>query len=418
MGANPRGGHSMSAQRRLKRRLFEGMAEENLELIHNQPRGTIRRQRQDREKRVRLRRRTLLAGGSLVVVVGVVLTLSLRTDARAGRSEPTAVAAVFESAAHAPPVTRSPDHSGGLTDVINGHQAQPIERGVIPLAVRTIVVDPGHGGKDSGTLLPQYGILEKDITWDIADRLRELLETEFTVVMTRNGDETVALKERTEIANETNADLFVSIHVNWLPDREARGFETYFAGSTVDPFLKQLATAENRDSGFSVADTRRLLDGIYSGVRLQESRRMADWVSQSLFDTLRLRNPDVVDRGVMRAPFVVLVATEMPAVLAEVACISNDREARMLGFPWYRQSIAEALYSGIKGYARELSATDIEPKLSNSNQRSAPTPRAVDTRKKPRHTTSIPTFFSSATASRIWHISSGRITQFRIGETT
>ena len=107
-----------------------------------------------------------------------------------------------------------------------------------------------------------------------------------------------------------------------------------------------------------MADTRRLLDGIYSGVRLDESRRMADWVSQSLFDTLRLRNPDVIDRGVMRAPFVVLVATEMPAVLAEVACISNDREARMLGFPWYRQSIAQALYSGIKGYARELSETD------------------------------------------------------------
>ena len=91
--------------------------------------------------------------------------------------------------------------------------------------------------------------------------------------MTRTGDETVALKDRTKIANTAGADLFVSIHVNWLPDREARGFETYFAGATVDPFLKELAAQENRDSGFSVADTRRLLDGIYSGVRLQESRR-------------------------------------------------------------------------------------------------------------------------------------------------
>jgi len=356
----------MSAQQRLRRRLFEGMAEENIELIHNQPRGTIRRQRQAQLERLRRFRRALLAGGSLVVVTGVVLILSLRTDARADRNEPMVAARAFESVAQAPPVTEFEDQSGGLTDVINGRQAHPIERGVIPLVVRTIVVDPGHGGKDSGTLLPQYGILEKEITWDIAVRLRELLETEFTVVMTRNGDETVALKQRTEIANETNADLFVSIHVNWLPDREARGFETYFAGSTVDPFLKQLAAAENRDSGFSMADTRRLLDGIYSGVRLQESRRMADWVSQSLFDTLRMRNPDVVDRGVMRAPFVVLVATEMPAVLAEVACISNDREARMLGFPWYRQSIAEALYSGIKGYARELNATDNEPKLGET----------------------------------------------------
>ena len=348
----------MSAQRRLKRRLFEGIAEENLELIHNQPRGTIRRQRLAKLERLRRLRRTLLAGGSLVLVAGVVLTLGLRTDARADRSEPQVVNQTMGSPVDAPPVTWSADQTDGLSDVITGQQVQPIERGVIPLAVRTIVVDPGHGGRDSGTLLPQFGMLEKEITWDIATRLRDLLGDEFTVVMTRSGDETVALKDRTEIANEAKADLFVSIHVNWLPDREARGFETYFAGSTVDPFIKQLATEENRDSGFSMADTRRLLDGIYSGVRLDESRRMADWVSQSLFDTLRLRNPDVIDRGVMRAPFVVLVATEMPAVLAEVACISNDREARMLGFPWYRQSIAQALYSGIKGYARELSETD------------------------------------------------------------
>lgn len=348
----------MSAQRRLRRRLFEGIAEENLELIHNQPRGTIRRERMAKLERFRRVRRALLAGGSLVLIAGVVLTLGLRTDARADRNEATVVAQTMGTPAKAPPVTWSADQSDGLGDVISGQRAQPIERGVIPLAVRTIVVDPGHGGKDSGTLLPQFGMLEKEITWDIAERLRQLLDDEFAVVMTRNGDETVALKERTEVANDANADLFISIHVNWLPDREARGFETYFAGTTVDPFLKQLAAEENRDSGFSVADTRRLLDGIYSGVRLDESRRMADWVSQSLFDTLRMRNPDVVDRGVMRAPFVVLVATEMPAVLAEVACISNHREARMLGFPWYRQSIAQALYSGIKGYARELSSTD------------------------------------------------------------
>jgi len=202
-------------------------------------------------------------------------------------------------------------------------------------------------------------MLEKDLAWDIANRLREISErNEFNVVMTRPGDETVALRERTEIANRANADLFVSIHINWLPDREARGIETYFAGATVDPFLKELAAAENTDSGFSVADTRRLLDGIYSGVRQKESQRLAGWVGQSLFETLRTRNPDVVDRGVMRAPFVVLVATDMPAILAEVACISNDREARFLGLPQYRQSIAEALFAGIQGYAREVSATE------------------------------------------------------------
>ncbi len=359
MGTTPLRGWPVTPRQRLKQRLFEGLAEDNLELITNQPRGTIRRQREARSERLRRLRRALLAGGSLVVVAAVVLTLGLRTDARAQRA--TEDGGGLEVAAVAParpPASRTVDPADGLGAVISGRQPQPIERGVIPLEVRTVVVDPGHGGRDGGTHVPQHGMLEKDITWDIAVRLRALLEDDFEVVMTRHGDETVELRERTEIANTAAADLFVSIHVNWLPDREARGFETYFAGATVDPFLKELAAAENRDSGFSVADTRRLLDGIYSGVRLDESRRFAEWVGASLFDTLSTSNSQVVDRGVMRAPFVVLVATEMPAVLAEVACISNDREARLLGLEPYRQSIAEALSAGIRGYAREISESN------------------------------------------------------------
>jgi len=349
----------MSARQRLKRRLFEGLAEDNLELIRNQPRGTIRRQRLARQKTARRRRRALLAGGSLVVVAAVVLTLGLRTDARADRA---ADAGVRPSGsvppAEAPEYSAKSGEGTGLGELVADRRTRPFDRGVIPLQVKTVVVDAGHGGKDSGTLVPAWDLFEKDITWDIADRLRHLLEPEFEVIMTRTGDQTVPLKERTLIANASGADLFVSIHVNWLPDREARGFETYYAGAAVDPFLEELAATENRDSGFSVADTRRLLDGIYSGVRLDESRRLAEWVGSSLFETLSLANDEIVDRGVMRAPFVVLVATDMPAVLAEVACISNDREARLLGLHPYRQRIAEALYSGITGYAREISASD------------------------------------------------------------
>jgi N-acetylmuramoyl-L-alanine amidase len=347
----------MSAERRLKRRLLEGMAEDNIEVIHNQPRGTIRRQRLARLQRLR---RAVVAGGSLLAIATVVLALSIGSDASSERGDPKIAESSSPSLTLAPP-QRGEGSPGvnDLTEVINGRRAHAIEPAVIPLAVRTLAIDAGHGGTDSGALLPRYGMLEKDLAWDIANRLRVLCERhEFEVVMTRPGDETVPLRDRTEIANRANADLFVSIHVNWLPDREARGIETYFAGATVDPFLKELAAAENSDSGFSVADTRRLLDGIYSGVRQQESRRLADWVGQSLFETLRTRNRDVVNRGVMRAPFVVLVATDMPAILAEVACISNDREARFLGLPQYRQSIAEALFTGIQGYAHEVSATE------------------------------------------------------------
>jgi N-acetylmuramoyl-L-alanine amidase len=344
-------------RRRLKQRLLEGLADDNIELIHNHPRGTIRRRRQERTERLNRTRRFVLAGGTMVVVAGAVVTLGLQGSARADRSD-AVTADVATSAPARPPARTSDESSSGLAEVLSGEATHPVGRGAIPLTVHRVVIDAGHGGRDGGAVLPGLELLEKDLTLDIARRLNRLLSRDVEVVMTRTGDVSVPLKERTEIANDAAADLFVSIHVNWLPDREARGFETYYGGATGDPFLEALAAVENRDSGFSMADTRRLLDGIYSGVRRQESRRLAEWVSEALFETLGTSNPEVVDRGVMRAPFVVLVATDMPAVLAEVACISNDREARLLGLTAYRQRIAEALYRAISGYTRELNSTD------------------------------------------------------------
>jgi N-acetylmuramoyl-L-alanine amidase len=234
---------------------------------------------------------------------------------------------------------------------------QPLVPEVIPLAVHTVAIDPGHGGRDGGTSLG-YGLLEKDLTLDIATRLAALLEQSQTeVIMTRTSDQAVSLKERAEIANLSRADLFVSIHINWLPDRTARGIEVYFLGQTDDPFLTRLAAAENRDSGFSMADYRELLEGIYADVRQDESEKLARGVLDALYETLVLENPEIVGRGVMTAPFVVLVATEMPAILAEVACISNDREARLLAIPRYRQKIAEALHTGIQRYAEAVNPT-------------------------------------------------------------
>ncbi len=220
----------------------------------------------------------------------------------------------------------------------------------VPLAVRRVVVDPGHGGVDGGTSLG-HGLYEKDLTRDIATRLAGLLAARGTeAVLTRRGDEAVSLRRRAEIANRARADLFVSIHVNWLPDRSARGVEVYYLGTTDDPFLSRLAASENEGSGYTVADTRQLLEGILAGVRQAESERLARSLSESLYSNLRRDNPDIVARGVMSAPFVVLVATDMPAVLAEVACLSNDREAELLARPAYRQRIAAALADGIQRY--------------------------------------------------------------------
>ena len=348
----------MSAEHRLKRQLLQGLTEENLEIIRNQPKGTIRRQRMARVQRIR--RVVFASGGTLGIIALVLLVIGIDSAASSNGNSTDFTDAYFLASDMAPPeageTTSSLSH---LTEMLTDKEARAIDPAVIPLAVQRIVVDPGHGGIDSGTKLDHWGMYESDLTWDIAIRLRALLERAGSqVIMTRNGDEKVSVQARAEIANQSRADLFISIHVNWLPNRESRGFETYSAGTTVDPFLKELAAAENVDSGFSIADTRRLLDGFYLGVRQQESQRLAEWVGQALYGTLRTKNPEIINRGVRKAPFVVLVATEMPAILAEVACLSNDREARLLALPKYRQSIAEALFTGIQGYALEVSAAE------------------------------------------------------------
>jgi N-acetylmuramoyl-L-alanine amidase len=227
----------------------------------------------------------------------------------------------------------------------------PISPDVLPLAVRRVAIDPGHGGESLGTHTPQ-GMVEKELTLDIAGRLRKLLEADgFEVLLTRQADRDVSLAERGTLANQGGADIFVSVHVNWIENRQARGVETYFLGATQDPFLNRLAAAENRDSGYSMADLRGLLDRIYADVRQDNSRKLAEVVQSSLYHSLRRVNPGLEDRGVKAAPFIVLSTTEMPAILAEVSCLSNDQEAALLAKPLYRQYIADALAAGVRSYA-------------------------------------------------------------------
>jgi N-acetylmuramoyl-L-alanine amidase len=241
----------------------------------------------------------------------------------------------------------------------------PIDLAVLPLEVRKIVIDPGHGGKDIGTSTPG-GLAEKEVTLDIGIRLRHLLEqAAFEVVMTRDKDETVPLRQRTALANTQGADLFVSIHLNWIDGGQVRGIETYYLGPTEDPMLLQLAAQENRDSGYALADFRKLLDYIYLSVRRDESRRLAESVQRTLVTALRRQYPALANRGVKTAPFAVLVGTEMPAVLAEVTCLSHPEEARLLATPQYRQDIAQALWQGIRAYAQALNRF---PKISQERR--------------------------------------------------
>ena len=229
---------------------------------------------------------------------------------------------------------------------------EPISAAAFPLSIRRVVVDAGHGGTDPGATAASR-LAEKEITLDVASRLRSLLEKGgFEVVTTRPDDQLIALRDRARIANSSDGDIFISIHVNALASGLAsHGVETYYLGATNDPKLTKLAAEENGTSGYSMADVRRMLDRIYADVRRDESRRLASSLQQKLYTDLHSGDAALENWGVKRAPFLVLVATEMPAVLAEVGCLTDHRDAAMLQRGDYRQQIAEALYRGIRDYA-------------------------------------------------------------------
>jgi N-acetylmuramoyl-L-alanine amidase len=233
-------------------------------------------------------------------------------------------------------------------------QLTPIGAEVFGLGIRRIMLDPGHGGSDTGTTVG--GLMEKELTLDIALKLKERLEKAgFEVHMTRSSDLTLTLRERSEMANLLGAHLFVSVHINYLPGgRDSRGVETYFVGATDDPELLELAKRENAHSGYDMASNNQLLQKLFTDARQQNSQVFARRVQQLLFSSLKPANPGLVDRGVKQAPFVVLVGTTMPAILAEVACLSSATEAELLARPLYRDSIAEALARGIRKYADDV----------------------------------------------------------------
>jgi len=230
----------------------------------------------------------------------------------------------------------------------------PLDPSVIPLGIKRIVIDAGHGGKQPGAI-SESGVSEKDITLDIARRLHRLLETApFEVLMTRNDDRTMMLDKRVAFANSNQADLFISIHINWTEPREIRPLETYFVGPSEDPATMKLASLENRESGYSLSEYRRVLEKIYIDARRDESRSLAKNIHSELYQSLRAVNPLLDNRGVRTAPFLVLVGTEMPAILVEVSTLSNEEEVELLIDPDYREKIALAVSRGINSYANAL----------------------------------------------------------------
>lgn len=321
----------MQNLRKLKRDMLRAAVRENVEHLD----GSV-------PKGLNPRRRMVRSILRLAAVVVVPAALFVSINAISGSSVKSELVVVSDAAKPAAPLAIS-------TTALA--KPQRIEPNVFRLAIQKIVVDPGHGGNDPGAKTAA-GLTEKAVTLDVAERLRALLvDASFQVAMTREGDVSRSLRERAFIANEAHGDVFVSIHVNSIPTRDRRGVETYVLGATSDPHVTRLAGEENRESGYALSDYRKLLEGVYVDVRQSESRKFAESVQAGLFRGLRRASPGLENRGVKSAPFVVLVATEMPGILAEVSCVSNEEEAARLGDPRYRQGIARALFDGIREYA-------------------------------------------------------------------
>jgi N-acetylmuramoyl-L-alanine amidase len=220
------------------------------------------------------------------------------------------------------------------------------------LKVTRVVIDAGHGGHDTGSIGPT-GYTEKDLVLDVAKRLKTLIETEFgaEVVMTRSDDSFVPLETRTAIANQQEADLFISIHANSSKTRTVRGVETFFLNFTTSKDALDTASRENAGSDKSVHELQDLVKRIVLADKVTESRELAQRV-QTAMARAKGTGPD---RGVKQAPFVVLIGANMPSILAEISFISNPDEEKVLRTPAYRQHIAESLFDGVRSYADTLS---------------------------------------------------------------
>jgi N-acetylmuramoyl-L-alanine amidase len=256
-------------------------------------------------------------------------------------------------------------------DVPSTHEAEPTSAGdrsltrALGLKIGRIVVDAGHGGHDTGTIGPN-GIMEKDLVLDVALRLGRLLETRLgaDVIYTRDDDTFIPLETRTAVANEHQADLFISVHANSSPDPSARGVETYYLNFTSDPGALEVAARENAVSQKSIFELQDLVKKITLKEKIEESRELASDVQQSLYGGLASKRSTLRDRGVKKAPFVVLIGANMPSILAEISFVSNPADAAKLETPEYREKIAESLYKGIAKYAGGLSGVKVASKLS------------------------------------------------------
>jgi N-acetylmuramoyl-L-alanine amidase len=332
---------SRNSEFKIRQAILKGVYEENL-VILGKRRGRFSRQTPGIRKRVFF----IL----LLSMTALLLHQNYGTN-RFVSDEPVT--------AHATTGNASPSRADNLFMTASGtspyreflsNQDVPL-RSVFGLGVQTIMIDAGHGGEDSGTI-GKLGTMEKDITLDIAKRLKaRILRTgKYRVVMTREDDRKISLNRRVDLARNARADLFISIHLNYLPHKPINIIETYYFGTSSDDTVLRLAQKENADSDYRMSDFKEIIEQIGKTMKLQESSDFAAAIQKNLYLNSRQHNSAIQDFGVKRAPFVVLLGVDVPAVLAEVSCLSNREEEIELASEAHRENIARYLEAGILDY--------------------------------------------------------------------
>jgi N-acetylmuramoyl-L-alanine amidase len=222
------------------------------------------------------------------------------------------------------------------------------------LKVKTIAIDPGHGGKDPGAV-SKYGLYEKNFVLDIAQRLRKLLKAtgSYEVYMTRETDIFIPLEERTDFANRVGADVFLSIHINSSTSTDARGIETYYLSLASDEESRLTAALENASSERGIRDLGTLIGRMLRGTKINESRTLAQTIQPNLCQITRNS-----DRGVKRAPFIVLIGANAPSILVELGFMSNTQDEVLLKSEEYKDKLAKALMNGIEDYIKTMNPSD------------------------------------------------------------
>ena len=241
-----------------------------------------------------------------------------------------------------------------------GARRAPPGQGQLPPGmrqVRTVVLDPGHGGRDPGAL-GAYGLREKDVTLRLARALRpRLVARGFRVVMTRDSDRTLSLEERTALAEGVGGDVFVSLHINASRRRSARGIETYYLDKSHERHSQRVAARENGVPANRLDDLQRIVAQLRVSEVSVHSARLAKAVHREVIAGVRSTHGSVEDLGVKRGPFYVLFLSNMPSILLEVGFLTNGAEARRLRSDFYIDVLAEQISRGLSSYRRETALT-------------------------------------------------------------